>query len=130
MGARTAATYQGDDLVIGTAEPKPAYQVLSEDGSEAINVTGFTFSWMLKRDLEDEDADAIAHIVNADINVTGTFDADPDVNEQRVIPNLLAVHTAGEEPGYVYGELRRTNSGFERVVDKRKFALVRGVHRS
>jgi hypothetical protein len=90
------------------------------------NVTGYTTSFKVKRNVED--ADAAALITAAGV-VSGTFNASPALNTQIVTVTLADTDTDTEiEPGLAYWELKRTNDGSEAPLAYGTIELRRAVH--
>src|SRR5574338_326092 len=125
-----------DDLVfIGT---DLTLRCRYKDGEAPPNVSGWALSWMLKRRKSDGDDEAIiTKTSNAGgISVSGTYNADPDLNEQRIYVAIADEDTAAVgspagpiNPGSYRHELKRTDEGLETVLLEGSFYWKQGVHR-
>jgi hypothetical protein len=109
------------------------HTILTPAEDAAVDVTGWMLSWMVKRSLDDEDANKLLEKttdLDGGITVTGAFNANIASNTQRVEVAIDAADTRDLQPGKLYYELKRMDAGFEApplaygVLD-----LVRGVHR-
>lgn len=90
------------------------------------DVTGYTTSFMVKRETEDADLSAL---ITASGTVSGTFNASPSVNTQVITVSLVDTDTDTEiTPGLAYWELKRTDSGQEAVLAFGTINLRRAVH--
>lgn len=114
------------DLHLGT-DFAFRFPVLDEDESEAIDITGWSLSFMIKRSARDEDDDALLTIDDA-ITIEGDHDADPDDNEQRAVVEIADTDTDDLESGTAAWELKRTDAGFETVLAYGDMRLFRTVH--
>lgn len=105
--------------------------VLQADEVTPQDVSGWEFSWRLKRRETDLDADALVTKTSADgIVVTGVFNAAPALNTQRVVVAVADTDTDPLAPGLTYHELKRTTPGSETVLTFGTVHLLRGVHRA
>lgn len=100
-----------------------------------VDVSGFALSWMLKRYVTDLDAAALLTKTTAGgsppVTIAGTYNADPDVNEQRVYVAIADIDTDGMRPFVYKHELKRTDAGSEGLLIRPSSAkLQQGVHRS
>lgn len=103
--------------------------VLQADEVLPQDVTGWEFSWRLKRHPDDDDDDSLLTKTSADgISVTGTFDVSPAVNTQRVVVAIADTDTDPLPEGLGHHELKRTTPGFETVLSYGTVHLVRGAH--
>lgn len=93
--------------------------------STALDVSGFTTEFMVKRKLSDEDN---AALVSSSGSVTGTFDPDPNVNTQLINVSIADTDTDDITPGLAYWELKRTDPGVEEVLAFGSFVMRRSVH--
>lgn len=118
------------ELFIGVDHQYP-FTILNEAETAAIDITGWTLSWMVKRRLSHDDADAvITKTTVAGISIAGTYDADPDTNTQKATVTVEDGDTDGLSAGEYFYELKRTDSGFETILAYGGLTLVRSVHRS
>jgi len=126
MAKETAAT-----LFLGT-DFQYILAVLNEAETAALDITGWSISWMVKRLKSDTDANAILTKVSTGgtpaIVIAGTFNATPSVNTQRATLALVDTDTGTTAPGLYHYEFRRTDEGFETVLAYGPIRFVRGVH--
>ena len=116
------------DLFIGE-DRKYKYAVLSADRKQAINVAGWTFSWMVKRLATDADsAKLIQKTSVAGIAIEGLYNAVPSVNTQRVVVTVDDTDSDTLVAGRCVVELKRADPGNEVVLHYGPFALRRSVH--
>ena len=120
-----------DDLPIGTDFSYP-YAITNEAQTVAIDITGFTLSWMLKKYLSQPDALAALTktIANGGIAVAGAFNTVPASNLQRATVTVLDTDTDPLAAGMYYWELKRTDPGLETRLAYGQIRLVRAVHRA
>jgi hypothetical protein len=116
-------------IVLGTDQAY-SFHVRATDEKTSINIAGMTFSFMVKRLLDDADGDALLVKSGGAISVAGTFNVDPALNGQRAAMQLADTESDGLEPGNAHWELKRIDSGFEHRVAWGPMKLIRGVHRS
>lgn len=108
------------------------HSILTTTEDAAIDISGWTLSWMLKRYLGDEDDAALLEKTTAasgGISIAGTFDADVSANTQRALVSIEADDTRDLASGVRFYELKRMDAGFEAVLAYGVMTLVRGVHR-
>lgn len=119
-----------DQLFIGS-DQQYVFTILDKPETTAIDITAFALSWMVKRSLDDPDDKAlITKTTVSGIAISGSFNADPDVNTQVATVTVEDDDTANLQPwGYRY-ELKRTDAGFETPLAFGALTLVRGVHRT
>lgn len=97
------------------------------------DVTGWTFSWVLKRKAKNtiKLIEKLSGVSPTEIEVIGIYNADPALNTQRVRVRLedtdtynpIASPAVDVKPGsYVYG-LKRTDAGFETILVEGAFKL-------
>lgn len=104
--------------------------VLDDDGVP-VDISGWSVRFLIKRRLRDADADAIIDkSTDDDLSISGTYNADPDVNTQVVTGTIADTETDGVVPGLCYFEWRRTDDGYERVLGDGVVRIARGVARS
>ena len=117
-------------LVLGTDFQYPLHV---QNGAEtaSIDITGWTISWMLKKNKSDADAAAIITKTTATsaLAIAGTFNAMSATNTQRATLTLTDTDTASLNPGLYRYEFKRTDDGFETPLAEGLFELKHGVHR-
>jgi len=90
------------------------------------DATGYTTSFKVKRNVEDTD---LAALITASGTVSGTFNASPTVNTQKITVTLVDTDSDTEiAPGLAYWELKRTDAGLEAPLAFGTINLRRGVH--
>jgi hypothetical protein len=113
------------------------FPILNEAETEAINVSGMKWSFMLKRSVHDADADAIyvrttesATPVESPkpITIEGAYNVDPAVNELAVCVPMVDTLTDAIKSGDVSYELKRMDAGFEVITNEGQMRLYRSVH--
>jgi hypothetical protein len=114
------------DLVLGTDRDLHV-TVYAATGDTIESVSGWTFSFMIKSDLEDLDNEALLTITS--ISTTGTYNSDPDVNTEVVVVSIADTDTESLTPQTASWELKRTNAGYEDRIAYGSIKLIRGVHR-
>jgi hypothetical protein len=89
-------------------------------------VTGYTTSFMVKKQPDDSDASAL---ITASGTVSGTFNSAPGTNTQKITVTIADDTTDTEiPPGVAYWSLKRTDAGSERVLAFGTINLRRAVH--
>jgi hypothetical protein len=89
------------------------FAIYEADGITPKDVTGYALAWLLKARLADADLDALVSKETPAITITGTFNADPEVNTQRVLVSVSDEDTADVPAGFYFHELKRTDAGAE-----------------
>ena len=120
-----------DDIFLGT-DFERVFHIKNEDESAAINILGWAISWMVKRHKDQSDLSAsltkttgLGHIV-----IAGSYNSDPAVNTQRATLTVADTDTdTAISEGLYHWELKRTDAGFEVVLDYGTLECVQGVHR-
>lgn len=104
-----------------------AFTVYTSSAVTAIrDVTGYTTQFMVKRNVDDADVDAL---ITASGTVSGTFNAVPGTNTQKITVTVADDTTDTEvSPGLAYWELKRTDAGSEAVLAFGTIELRRAVH--
>lgn len=110
------STATDDEVAAGTAVP--------------VDVSGWTFAWQLRKKVNSSTV-TIGKTTASGISVTGTYDADPNVNTQRVEVTLADTDTydpssspvVNVKAGTYYHALKRTDAGAEDVLCDGTFVL-------
>lgn len=120
-----------DPLFLGT-DFAYRFQILNLVETAAVDITGRSLSWMLKRSLDDPDSAALLtkSTSGGGLAISGTYDADPEDNEQRAIVSIADTDTDALQPKDRHWELKCMDPGAELVYAYGIVPLVRGVHRS
>lgn len=117
------------DLGIGEDHTFPC-TILNATETLAVDITGWSLSWMIK--ILPADADIAAILTKTTtaggIVIAGTFNATPSVNTQKATVTVLDTDTDLLEPGVYYHELKRMDSGAETTLITGFLELVRRVH--
>lgn len=90
------------------------------------DVSGFTLSWSLAA--RPGATVALAKTLGSGISVTGTFNASPPVNTQRIVITLADTDTDAIAFGTWYHELKRTDAGLEAVLAQGTIYFHKPVH--
>lgn len=107
------------------------FTILNAGETAAIDVATWTLSWMLKRRWSDADAAKLLQKTSGSgITITGTFNATPGTNTQRVVVTIADEDTDALAQGKRYYELKRTDAGFETILAYGALTLKKGVHSS
>jgi hypothetical protein len=103
------------------------FTVYTSSAKAAIrDVTGYTTNLMVKRHIDDADADAL---LTASGTVSGTFNSAPGTNTQKISCTLSSSNTDTEiAPGLAHWELKRMDAGAEDVLAYGTIELRRAVH--
>ena len=120
-----------DSAFIGT-DFQRTIAVLNEAEDAAIDISGWSLSWMLKRKLSNADSAALVtkSTTAGGVGVTGVYNAAPGTNTQRATVTVADTDTDTLTAGTCYWELKRMDAGLECVLAYGEFELVRGVHRA
>ncbi len=90
------------------------------------DATGYTTNLMVKRKRTDLDA---AALISASGVVSGTFNANPSINTQKITATISDEATDTEiAEGLTHWELKRTDAGSEAVLAYGAMTLRRAVH--
>src|SRR5262245_21667791 len=90
------------------------------------DVTGYNTNFMVKRNIDDADGAALITVAGT---VSGTFNANPALNAQKIRATLVDTDTDTEiQPGVGHWELKRTDAGLEEVMGYGSMDLRRAVH--
>lgn len=93
------------------------FTVFTDDTlTECLDVTAYTLQYVLAKGNDDPSPPPIDKTTGSGITVTGTFNVDPDVNEQVVIVDIDADDTVDLRAGEYQQTLARTDTGSETVL--------------
>lgn len=112
-----------DDFFIG--EDKSLVFTVTDAAGDALNISGWSLSWMVKRRRADADGSAlIVKTTDDDIALTTPGDGVctvlvADTDTDAMLPGTLYYH-----------ELKRTDAGFETVLAYGELTLRPSVHRT
>jgi hypothetical protein len=109
-----------------------SFAILDADQSAAVDITGWTLSWMLKRvpSLADSAASIVKRTdVASGITIAGTYNATPGVNAQRATVLVEDADTDTLAPNIYHYELKRMDAGLEAVLAYGTLVLIQSVHR-
>jgi hypothetical protein len=95
----------------------------------AVDITGWTLSWMIKRYTSDADLSALLEKTTAaGIAISGVFNSVPATNTQVATVTILDTETSPLPEVLAQYELKRMDAGFETVLAYGTLELVRAVH--
>jgi hypothetical protein len=80
-----------------------------------VDVTGWALEWALRHHASDADA-VLSKTTSTGISLSGTYNADPDVNTQRVVVAITSADTDPLEAAIYKHGLKRTDAGSESVL--------------
>jgi hypothetical protein len=107
-------------------------EILNEPEDAAIDITGWTLTWLLKRSRHHLDAAALLSKTTGagQIVISGVFNASPAVNTQRCVVTIADTDTDAFTPGMCVAEIKRMDAGFETPLASGALELKRGVVRA
>lgn len=115
--------FQGEDR-------RYLFTVLNIDETAAIDITGWTLTWMVKRHASDADVNAlITKTTVTGIAIAGVFNSVPALNAQIAYVTVARADSLAVPDGSYFHELRRMDSGFNTVGSYGQFRLTQGVIR-
>jgi hypothetical protein len=108
------------------------FTICQADGVTPQNITGWSFSWILKTNSTDADVDAkVTKTTGAGgISITGTYSADPALNTQRAVVAAADTDTVALAAGRYHHELKRTDEDSETVLAFGPCILRPSLHKS
>lgn len=113
------------------------FAVYDDDNDEVpLDVSTFTMAWVLRKADVSADPAVLEKTSGAGISVTGTFDADPTTNTQRVVVALDDTDTADDDgtvlirPAKYRYSLKRTDAGNETILAFGNFVLREATARA
>lgn len=124
-----------DDGVFFDTDVVLKFAITSGDPAVPVDVATWTFAWVLRKKVDSADPAIIEKTTGAGITVTGTYDADPEVNTQRVEVEIEDTDTYDPDGSpvvlvkagdYVHA-LKRIDDGVESVLTFGKFKLLRAA---
>lgn len=106
------------------------FHIQNEDEDQAIDISGWALSFMIKLSLTDADADALVTKTTASgISIAGLYNVTPASNAQRATVTILDTDTHTLKSGNRSWELKRTDDGFETVLAYGVVPLTKAVHK-
>lgn len=106
-----------------------SYTVYQADGTTPEDVTGWTFDWALRRRNDDADPAVLEKTSVSGISITGTYNADPAQNTQRVEVTIADTDTEDLPAGPYRHSLKRTDDGSETILSFGNAVLQRATAR-
>jgi hypothetical protein len=104
-----------EDWFVGEDKTIP-FEVYSSDEATIEDVTGWAIQWVLRKTVGD-DAIVLSKTTGAaSVTITGSYDADPAVNTQRVNVLISDTDTDNFQPGKYQHALKRTDDTFETIL--------------
>lgn len=101
------------------------------DAAEAsiVDTSTWAMSWIVKTYAQDTDASALlTKTTSSGITVSGTYNATPASNTQRVNVDIDDSDTTSVNPGDYVWELRRTDAGNETVLATGTITILASAH--
>ena len=92
------------------------FEVYSQDEATIENVTGWAMQWVLRRVQGGDDVKLSKTTSGGGVAISGTYNADPAVNTQRVTVTVADTDTQFFQPGLYMHTLKRTDAGFATVL--------------
>jgi hypothetical protein len=114
--SRTQNIGTSAEWFVGTNKTLP-FEIYSDDEVTIEDVTGWACRWVLRR-AKDDDPIILDKTTVSGITISGTYNADPAVNTQRVYVATTPSDTQHLQPGRYYHALKRTDSGFEDILSE------------
>jgi len=105
----SAEWFVGEDKAI-------PFEIYTDDEVTIQDVTGFTMRWVLRKRKDDDAILLDKTTAGATITITGSYNADPDTNTQRVNVIIADTDTEHFQPGRYYHTLKRTDAGLATVL--------------
>src|SRR5262245_44889171 len=96
------------DWFVGEAKTLE-FEIFSSDEVTMENVAGFGMQWVVRRNLEGDPIVINKTTVGGSITITGVYNADMDVNTQRVVVATFKSDTYRLQPGRYYHALKRVD---------------------
>lgn len=128
--ARTVNITGSDNWYVGT-DHEFICEILNGDGTAAIDITGWSLSWMMKKRKADLDAAAVLTKATGGngIVISGVFNAVTASNLQRATITVQDTDYALIRAGSLYyHELKRTDGGTETILIEGTATPKQGVH--
>ena len=115
-----------DDWFVGE-DKTLSFEIFSSDEVTMENVTGFAMQWVMRQGLEGDPILINKTTAGATISITGTWNADMNINTQRVNVSVPRTDTYRLQPGKYYHALKRTDSGNQTVLSYGAVELKRAA---
>ncbi len=114
------------------------FPVYDDDADPVVplDVSGFSMIWVLRKSDTASDPALLSKTTGSGITITGTFNADPLINTQRVVVALADTDTAGNDgsvlipPKKYRYSLKRTDAGSETILAFGNFVLREATARA
>lgn len=101
------------------------FSILNDAETAAVDITGWSCDFMIKRRKSDLDANAV---LTKTASVSGIFNASPALNTQIAIVFILDTDTTALAEGLCLYELKRMDANFETVLSYGTIELMKAVH--
>jgi hypothetical protein len=106
------------------------FTILNSTETAAIDIAGWTLSWMVKRYRSDTDVTAlVSKTTVSGIVISGVYNSVPATNTQVATVTVDDTDTIAVAGGLYSYELKRMDNGFETVLAFGSFNLEQGVIR-
>jgi hypothetical protein len=117
------------DIELGT-DDRLTYQIVdADDPSAAIDVSAWTLSFMVKRDVNAPDASALLTKTSASgVTVEGTYAPLAGDSTQMVVVTIQDTNTDALKSGHAIRELKRMGNDVEQILHRGPVRLIRTVH--
>ncbi len=81
-----------------------------------VDIAGWTFEWKVRINRGDSDPAPLTKASGSGIAIVGTYNADRDLNTQRVQVTVSSADTDPLAPRKYWHSLKRTNAGSETIL--------------
>lgn len=122
--ARRQNLGESADWFTGEAKTLP-FEIYSSDEATIQDVTGWSCSWTLRRVQGDDEILLTKTTGGSGITITGSYNATPATNTQRISVAVTSGNTTNLQPGLYWHCLRRTDSSSETVLSYGDVTLKR-----
>jgi hypothetical protein len=125
--ARRQDIGQSEDWFIGEDKTLPFEVYDGAAESTIIDVTGWAMEFRMRLQIEGDRVVLTRTTGGSTITITGSFNANPTTNTQRVNVLVEDTDTDNLQPGRYYYVLRRTDAGNETVLAYGDIALKKAA---